>query len=372
MLDTGFCPNKPPEDGDGKVIGGGVDFKPKVLGAGGVPGFWPNSPPGGNSGAFMRLCSPEEDVSGCFAAGVEAAGGLKTGGIFGGVLESTGFGLGELAGGILNTEDAGVDASVKGAGLGTGGPGPKIDDSGGVFGLEAKDTFFSSTGSVFTATSGVGDLLIDGLGEGVVTFGLNSAGADFACGSFSVVSSSLSTPEMGALARGELLVGFVDGLLIPIPNGDGAAAFTGTGAATAGCLSGEPGGVVVSPTIGGRLFSGNSGEDSVRWIVGCAGILARPAANSASSCASASSLSSSSCSPGSSSAGISSSLKVSEMKDPVSSSSSGCSSPSSSPSSVPSLRVGETVLSSLEPVLHVSRSMIDVFRICTFVVDLLI
>lgn len=74
-------------------------------------------------------------------------------------------------------------------------------------------------------------------------------------GTGSTRSSSL--PEIGALARGELRVGRVEGLPIPTPNGT-LAGVTGTGAATGGvaggggdgCFTGDPGGVVLASVAG--------------------------------------------------------------------------------------------------------------------------
>lgn len=152
---------------------------------------------------------------------------------------------------MLNTVGTGAadGARVKGDGFGSGMPDPSSDKVGGVFGLEAKADLPS------VGTPEEGNLVAAGSTEAEV----------LCCGSFSVVSSSLSRPEMGAFASGELLVGFVDGLPAPKPNVEGVVAATGVGAATGGCLSGDPGGVELSVARVGTFFSGLSGgEGSVR------------------------------------------------------------------------------------------------------------
>lgn len=128
--------------------------------------------------------------------------------------------------------------------LGLGGA--NAERGGGVFGLD-------DTGE------GLGDALGSGFGDGERPL-VGNSGA-FKGGSLSVLSSSLSSsPEMGALANGELRVGRVEGLPRPIPKGEGVAG--GFEELAAGFSSGEPGGVVVFSSLRGCGTFG--GDESVR------------------------------------------------------------------------------------------------------------
>ena len=233
--------------------------------ADGVPNAGPAGAGWANNGGPAEPCAPEANV---LAGGVP---GLLGGGVLalGAANEAngTGFGLGELDGGVPNPYRAGegptVDGGrVNGLGFGAAVGVPKREPSGGVLTLDVGSVFSSP----FTRD---GDLAAEGCEAGEAALGASAGAGGFAgsVGSFSVVSSSLSAPLMGALARGELLVGFVDGLPRPAANTPGDAALTGTGAATGEDLSSGEHDVVEDWSFGKDSLA-CGGDESVKWMVG--------------------------------------------------------------------------------------------------------
>lgn len=161
--------------------------------------------------------------------------------------------------GVLDGEarEGGPDGAITN-GLGFGMGGAKFGRTGGVFVL---DNGAPTGGSGFGATDAFG------------TSGVEAAFATPAASFFALVSpSSAASPDIGALARGELRVGLVDGLPTPRLNGVEGAGEVGIGEITGGegDLSGEPGGVVLSPFSGSLSVSdvGLIGGEVVRRMAG--------------------------------------------------------------------------------------------------------
>lgn len=184
--------------GGGGVAGGEVaGLRPKVRGAEKMePVFWPAALPEEDGAAVDGLCPNSP------AVGRAGIGGL-------------GSGDGADFDGWPNP-----DRGIENIPPGLGGAGT-LESRGGVFGRAIADFVEESVGGL----------------DGVL-----------AVSSSSELSSS---PEMGALAKGELRVGRVEGRPKPIPTGVavGLGATSGTGGSESK-LDGDPGGVVLVSRIG--------------------------------------------------------------------------------------------------------------------------